>query len=97
MWAVHIVLVFYALFSDINKALDVGGLETDIRLVPIDMVPFPAIIVDLCGEVDPVGYIAASKDISHDDGFPKDGRWATKKKTSPMKWQTSKGPGKVFT
>ena len=41
--------------------------------MPIDRVPFPAIIVDLGGEVDPVGYIAASKDIAHEAGFAKEG------------------------
>ena len=74
LWILHITLVFYGLVGDIRSALDIGGLETDISLVPIGEVPFPAIIVDLSGEVDPVGYIAASKDIAHEDGFPKEGK-----------------------
>ena len=73
IWIVLIVLVLYSLSTDIRSALEIGALETDISLVPIDEIPFPAIIVDLSGEVDPVGYIAASKDIAHEDGFNKEG------------------------
>ena len=68
-----IATVLYNLSGDIGKVLEVSNLHTDISLVPINEVPFPAIIVDLGGEVDPVGYISTSKDIGHEDGFPKEG------------------------
>ena len=73
MWILLIILVFYGLSVEIKSVLEVDGLERDIGLVPIGEVPFPAIIVDLGGEVDPVGYIAASKDIVNEHAFPKEG------------------------
>ena len=74
MWILIIILVLYGLSMEIKSALVAQEMETDIDLVPIEEVPFPAIIVDLGGEVDPVGYIADSKDIANEDIFANEGR-----------------------
>ena len=47
--------------------LAVGEIATDISLTPAGEVPFPAVIVDLGGEVDPLGYVASRKDLASED------------------------------
>ena len=47
--------------------LAVREIATDISLTPAGEVPFPAVIIDLGGEVDPLGYVASRKGLASED------------------------------
>ena len=47
--------------------------ETVISLRPIDSVPFPAVILNTGGSIDPMGYVRHSGDIIKEDDFPEEG------------------------
>ena len=63
-----ISLVFFGLSRDVEDLLaGFGKIATDVELVPVEEVPFPGVFVDLGGEIDPLGYVASSKDIASEE------------------------------
>ena len=55
------------------RQFQVNTQRTDIRLRPSSEVPFPAVIINAGGAVDPMGYVRHSKDIVTDSEFLDEG------------------------
>ena len=66
LWCIGFALIIHTMRSDIMNYLDdikFNPIQTTVSLVPIDQVPFPAVIIDAGDPVDPYGYIKQSKDM----------------------------------
>ena len=71
------VLAVYKLSTDILAHLNgIKGdeIETNIRLWPIDLVPFPAIIISSGEPIDPLGYVRNSHNIVNASEIKEEGK-----------------------
>lgn len=70
-----VVAIFYLVRHATNEVASINAKEeeTVISLRPLEQVPFPAVILNLGGSIDPMGYVRNSGDAVKEEDFPEQG------------------------
>ena len=74
MWIFFLSLILTKFADDIasyQKSLVESPIDTSISLRPIDLVPFPAVTVDVGDSIDPLGFVRASQNMVDESYIPK--------------------------
>ena len=69
-------ITFYLTSNTLRQLLDVPTIVTQISLRSLDLVPFPAILVNTGGPIDPMGFIRNSGDMLGEGDVPEKGSLA---------------------
>ena len=77
MWlAAILIATLYLVQHATNEIANINSKveETIINLRPLEEVPFPSVILNTGGSIDPMGFVRRSGDMIKEEDFPKEGK-----------------------
>lgn len=88
-WICFFCIIGYPLVTEIAgivSEFDAIVIDTDLSLRPLEAIPFPAVIINTGGAIDPLGYVRHSQEVATEADLPERGHFSVLFPSDQGKW-----------